>query len=94
MNLKFYTNYLRKGVINMNIVLQQYNTGYFNVWEDVDINTKNTDATELAGIYRVHKYHKSIYDEERSYCSWSYKGLYLVKEIYGGFVEKIQKGTY
>lgn len=78
----------------MNIVLQQYGHGYFNIWEDVNIVNRTTRTNGLNGLYRVHKYHKRIYDKERSYCSWSYKDLYLVKEIYGGFVEGIQKGTY
>ena len=55
---------------------------------------KTTPTNGLNGLYRVHKYHKRIYDKELSYCSWSYKDLYLVTEIYGGFVEGIQKGTY
>lgn len=78
----------------MNIVLQQYGHGYYNVWEDVSIVNRTTRTNGLNGIYRVHKHHKKIYDKERSYCSWSYKDLYLVKEVYGGFVEAIQERTY
>lgn len=48
----------------------------------------------LNGLYRVHTYHEEIYKKELSLCNWSYKDLYLVKEVYGGFVEAIQKGAY
>lgn len=78
----------------MNIVLQQYGLDYYNVWEDVNINNHSDVIHGINGLYRVHKYHKKIYDRERSYCSWSYKDLYLVKEIYGGFVDEIVKGVY
>lgn len=78
----------------MNIVLQQYNSSCYNVWEDVCLNSKAKYTDGLAGVYRVHKYHKKIYDRERHYCSWSYKDLYLVKEVYGGFVEEIRGGVY
>ena len=78
----------------MNIVLQQYSSSCYNVWEDVDLTHKDECVVGLAGLYRVHKYHDKIYDRELKYCDWSYKDLYLVKEIYGGFVEGIQKGTY
>ncbi len=78
----------------MNIVLQQYGESYFNVWEDVNITHQANVIHELGGLYRVHKYHKQIYDRELSYCNWSYKDLYLVKEIYGGFVDEIVKGVY
>jgi hypothetical protein len=78
----------------MNIVLQQYGSSCYNVWEDVCISSTSDVLSGLSGLYRVHKYHKKIYDKERSCCSWSYKDLYLVKEVYGGFVEEIQKGVY
>lgn len=78
----------------MNIVLQQYDDGCYNVWENVCLNSISIVLCGLNGLYRVHKYHKKIYDKELSYCSWSYKDLYLVKEVYGGFVEAIQKGAY
>lgn len=85
---------MRKEVINMNIVLQRYGSGLYNVWEDVELTHNDEYTPGLAGLYRVHKYHDKIYDRERKYCNWSYNDLYLVKEIYGGFVEGIQKGTY
>lgn len=78
----------------MNIVLQQYGLDYFNVWEDVNINHKSDALHSIGGLYRVHKYHSKIHDRELSYCNWSYKDLYLVKEIYGGFVDEIVKGVY
>ena len=77
----------------MNIILQQYNNGYYNIWEDVILTQKSIHMAGLSGLYRVHKYHKKIYDKERSCCSWVYRDLYLVKEIYGGFVEEIYKGV-
>lgn len=85
---------MRKEVINMNIVLQQYSSSSYNVWEDVCLNSKSDFVDGLNGTYRVHKYHNKIYSKEFSHCNWSYKDLYLVQEIYGGFVEEIQKGTY
>lgn len=78
----------------MNIVLQQYSSSCYNVWEDVCLNSKTVFLDGLSGLYKVHKYHKKIYDKERHDCSWSYKDLYLVKEVYGGFVGAIQEGTY
>lgn len=78
----------------MNIVLQRYGSGLYNVWEGVDLTHEDECMVGLAGLYRVHKYHEQIYNKELSYCDWSYKDLYLVKEVYGDFVEKIQKGTY
>lgn len=42
----------------MNIVLQQYNSSCYNVWEDVCLNSKAEYTDGLAGVYRVHKYHK------------------------------------
>lgn len=76
----------------MNIILQQYSNGHYNIWEDVDITHKATALSGLSGLYRVHKYHDRIYNVERSCCSWTYRDLYLVKEVYGGFVEEIYKG--
>ena len=78
----------------MNIVLQQYGIDYYNVWENVCLSNKPHYIAGLSGLYRVHKYHKKIYDRELRPCSWSYKDLYLVKEIYGGFVDEIEKGVY
>ena len=78
----------------MNIVLQQYSSSSYNVWEDVCLNSKSDFVDGLNGLYRVHTYHEEIYKKELSYCNWSCKDLYLVKEIYGGFVEGIQKGAY
>ena len=78
----------------MNIVLQQYSSSYYNVWEDVCLNSKSDVLSGLNGLYRVYTYHNEIYKKELSYCNWSYKDLYLVKEVYGGFVEAIQEGTY
>ena len=85
---------MRKEVINMNIVLQQYHSNHYNVWENVCLNSKSDFLSGLNGLYRVHTYHNEIYKKELSLCNWSYKDLYLVKEVYGGFVEAIQKGTY
>ena len=85
---------MRKEVINMNIVLQQYCSGCYNVWEDVCLNSKSDVLEGLVGTYRIHKYHNQIYSKEFSRCNWTYNDLYLVKEVYGGFVEAIQKGTY
>lgn len=78
----------------MNIVLQQYYSNCYNVWENVCLNNKSDVLNGLNGLYRVHRYHEEIYKKELSLCNWSYKDLYLVKEVYGGFVEAIQKGTY
>lgn len=78
----------------MNIVLQQYSSGRYNVWENVCLNNKSDALDGLNGLYRVHTYHEEIYKKELSHCNWRYKDLYLVKEVYGGFVEAIQKGTY
>lgn len=78
----------------MNIVLQQYHSNHYNVWENVCLNSKSDFLSELNGLYRVHTYHEEIYKKELNLCNWSYKDLYLVKEVYGGFVEAIQKGTY
>lgn len=78
----------------MNIVLQQYGSSRYNVWEDVCLNSKSDSLDGLNGTYRVHKYHRKIYDKEFHSCNWGYKDLYLVKEVYGGFVEGIQKGVY
>ncbi len=78
----------------MNIVLQQYGSSCYNVWEDVKLANRTNYIAGLSGLYRVHKYHKRIYDKEFSCCSWRYKDLYLVTEVYGGFVEGIQKGVY
>lgn len=78
----------------MNIVLQQYYSNRYNVWENVCLNNKSDVLNGLNGLYRVHTYHEEIYKKKLSLCNWSYKDLYLVKEVYGGFVEKIQKGAY
>lgn len=78
----------------MNIVLQQYGSSCYNVWEDVKLANRANHIAGLSGLYRAHKYHKRIYDKEFRYCSWTYKDLYLVKEVYGGFVKAIQKGMY
>ena len=78
----------------MNIVLQQYSSSYYNVCENVCLNNKSDVLDGLNGLYRVHTYHEEIYKKELSLCNWSCKNLYLVKEVYGGFVEAIQKGTY
>ena len=78
----------------MNIVLQQYGSNCYNVWENVCLNSKSDVLEGLKGTYKIHKYHNKIYGKEFSRCNWTYKDLYLVKEIYGGFIENIQKGAY
>lgn len=78
----------------MNMVLQQYGESYYNVWENVCLSNKSNCFAGLSGLYRVHKYHQEKYNTDLSSCAWSYKDLYLVKEIYGGFVDKIVKGVY
>lgn len=53
----------------MNIVLQQYSSSCYNVWENVCLNNKSDVLDGLNGLYRVHTYHEEIYKKELSLCN-------------------------
>ena len=51
----------------MNIVLQQYYSNHYNVWENVCLNNKSDVLDGLNGLYRVHTYHEEIYKKGLSF---------------------------
>lgn len=71
----------------VNVVQQGWSKNYYNVWEDVDL-TKTADYnTALEGNYLVHSLTRQSRKEFKQDCNWTYDELYIIKDIYGGFLE-------
>lgn len=71
----------------VNVVQQCWKKYKYNVWENVDLNQTTGNNNGLQGRYYVHNLiHQSRKDVKQS-CHWTYDDLYIIKDIYGGFLE-------
>ena len=71
----------------MNIILQQYSSGQYNIWEDVDLKETTGANDGLVGEYLIHDFNHQAKRNFKQICNWTYDDLYIVKDIYGGFLE-------
>lgn len=71
----------------VNVVQQCRSKGLYNVWEDVDLKKTNVSNDELIEEYIVHKLNAQDRRDFRQSCNWKYEDLYVIKDIYGGFLE-------
>lgn len=75
----------------VNVVQQGWIRNYYNVWEDVDL-TKMVDCnTVLEGNYLVHSLTGQSKKEFKQDCHWTCDELYIIKDIYGGFLEFLKE---
>lgn len=75
----------------VNVVQQCWSRNYYNVWEDVDL-TKMVDCnTALEGNYLVHSLTGQSKKEFKQDCHWTCDELYIIKDIYGGFLEFLKE---
>lgn len=75
----------------VNIVQQGLGKNYYNVWEDVDLTQTTANNNGLTGHYVVHSLtnrNRSRFEHE---CHWTYDDLYVIKDIYGGFLEFLKE---
>ena len=75
----------------MNIVLQQYSSSCYNVWENVDLTKMVGCNTSLEGHYLVHSLTGQSKKEFKQDCHWTCDELYIIKDIYGGFLEFLKE---
>lgn len=75
----------------MNIVLQQYSSSCYNVWEDVNLTKMVGFNTVLEGNYLVHSLTGQSKKEFKQDCHWTCDELYIIKDIYGGFLEFLKE---
>ena len=69
------------------IVQQGWATGFYNVWENVSINNTTINNDGLQGRYIVHNFTNQCKADFKQSCHWTYDDLYIIKDIYGGFLE-------
>lgn len=75
----------------VNVVQQSRIRNNYNVWEDVDL-TKMVDCnTVLEGNYLVHSLTGQSRRELKRKCRWTCDELYIIKDIYGGFLEFLKE---
>lgn len=69
-------------------VIQQCWSGHdYNVWEDVDLKETTETNDGLVGEYLIHDFNHQTKRNFKQICNWTYDDLYIVKDIYGGFLE-------
>lgn len=68
-------------------VMQRCWTSTYNVWQDVCLTQTTENNNELAGEYVVHNFNSQNKKDFKQGCRWTYDDLYIIKEIYGGFLE-------
>lgn len=75
----------------VNVVQQGLSTNFYNVWENVDLHQTTDSNNGLQGHYYVHSLiRQSRKDFKQSY-HWTYDDLYIIKDIYGGFLEFLKE---
>lgn len=75
----------------VNVVQQGFSTGFYNVWEDVDLHQTTAGNDGLDGHYRVHSLTKQSRQDFKQDCYWRYDDLYIIRDIYGGFLEFLKE---
>ena len=75
----------------VNVVQQGWSRGYYNVWEDVDLTKTIGYKTALEGDYVVHNLTQQVRTDFKQDCLWGCDELYIIKDIYGGFLEFLKE---
>lgn len=75
----------------VNVVQQGWSRNYYNVWEDVDLTQMVGCNTVLEGNYLVHSLTEQSKKEFKQDCHWTCDELYIIKDIYGGFLEFLKE---
>lgn len=75
----------------VNVVQQGCSRNYYNVWEDVDLTKMVGCNTVLEGNYLVHSLTGQSKKEFKQDCHWTCDELYIIKDIYGGFLEFLKE---
>lgn len=75
----------------VNVVQQSWSRNYYNVWEDVDLTKMVGCNTVLEGNYLVHSLTGQSKKEFKQDCHWTCDELYIIKDIYGGFLEFLKE---
>lgn len=75
----------------VNVVQQGWSRNYYNVWEDVDLTKMVGCNTALEGNYLVHSLTGQSKKEFKQDCHWTCDELYIIKNIYGGFLEFLKE---
>lgn len=70
----------------VNVVQQCWDQSRYNVWENVDLKKTNESNDGLTGEYVVHNLNGQNRRDFKQSCQWSYDDLYIIKDIYGGFL--------
>lgn len=71
----------------VNVVQQGWSRNYYSVWEDVDLTKMVGYNTVLEGNYLVHSLTRQSRKNFKQNCNWTCDELYIIKDIYGGFLE-------
>lgn len=71
----------------VHVVQQYWSEHHYNVWENVDLKQTTENNDGLMGEYLVHKLNTQDKRNFKQGCNWAYDGLYIIKDIYGGFLE-------
>lgn len=75
----------------VNVVQQGWSKKYYNVWEDVDLTKTVGYNTALEGNYLVHSLTGQARNGFKQDCNWTCDELYIIKDIYGGFLEFLKE---
>lgn len=75
----------------VNVVQQGWSRNYYNVWEDVGLTKMVGCNTVLEGNYLVHSLTGQSKKEFKHDCHWTCDELYIIKDIYGGFLEFLKE---
>lgn len=71
----------------VNVVQQGWATGFYNVWENTNTNNTTGNNDGLQGRYIVHNFTNERKGDFKQSCHWTYDDLYMIKDIYGRFLE-------
>lgn len=71
----------------VNVVQQCWSKYKYNVWENVDLKKITESNDGLVGEYLVHNLNTQDKRDFKQSCHWTYDDLYIIKDIYGGFLE-------
>lgn len=75
----------------VNVVQQGWSRNDYNVWEDVDLKKMDGYNTALEGHYLVHSLTRQSKKDFKQSCHWTCDELYIIKDIYGGFLEFLKE---
>lgn len=75
----------------VNVVQQCWSRNHYNVWENVDLTKTIGHNTALEGDYLVHSLTEQSRKGFKQDCHWACDELYIIKDIYGGFLEFLKE---